>query len=115
MRCDITDTLLAQPTRMSPKAGEQLRMWEHVAIKNRYKYKKRVSAKGESRLHLAFKWFQGSSQYISTSKFHKDDYSKLTGFSLRFKANKEKFKYTMMVVLKLSAMVLKIQSCFVFL
>ncbi|KAL2310894.1 hypothetical protein Nmel_002574 [Mimus melanotis] len=38
----IPDTLLALPTRVSPKAGE----WEHMAVWNRYKYKKRLSAKG---------------------------------------------------------------------
>lgn len=57
MCCYITDTLLALPTREGKEkaeleAGVRLGMWEHMAVWNRYKYKKRVSAKGESPLDL---------------------------------------------------------------
>lgn len=124
MCCYITDTLPALPTRVSPKTGELLRVWEHMAVWSRYKYKKSVSAKGESGLDI--KMVPGQQPIyigINTNKFYKDDYRKLTGFSLGFKANK-KFKNTtskknsdicLMVVLKLSTMMLKIQNCSVFL
>lgn len=90
MCCYITDTLPTLPTTVSPKAGQLLRVWKHMAVWNRYKYKKKVSAKGESRLDIEMVPGQQPIYIgIDTNKFYKDGYRKLTRFPLGFKANKK--------------------------